>query len=356
METKTKEVSVFPLWVGLDVAKDKIDYSFLPVMDFDYYKAKFAKSRKISNDIIGYRDLVHCLTKEFPKRELRFVCETTGIYNVAACAYLSKQGFHVSEEPAIRVKRFFQSTADKGKNDSMDAKMIAYYGEIKKPKANFCRVDEILELERLLRLKKAAMHNNKRLKNLKEAFYVPYLAVMTMDNFQEHKKASMLILDEEIAIAEVRLKSIENQLNTYVKETFPETYECLISIPHVGAGAAVAVIAASYDFKRFDNQSQFLNYGGLAPRPYESGSSIQKGMRLPMGAHCDRELRTAIYMAAGSANMLCKNGKCKNKRLQATYAKIPEHFAFKKTTCILARKLAIQLFVCGKYKKHYANM
>lgn len=200
---------------------------------------------------------------------------------------------------------------------------------------------------------------------LTEAFEFPYQAVGFELN--ENAPASILLNRQLISEAQINLKAMEAEVTSYVKLKFKNTYENLLTIPQIGDVTAATIIANTLNFSKFKNVNQFINYCGLVPRPYESGTSVSGGVRsIPNQYNCDSDLRVSLYNAvSGAVGTTIKNGKCKNKGMQSIYNAMPDHIkAFSSTgshihhkhiSILLMRKLAKQIFVCGKYGKKYQD-
>ncbi len=327
--------------------------------DVSFAECKYTDG-SISNDLKGFADLENFL-KKFPKKEIHLICETTGVYNIPICNYFYKKGYIIVEEHARNIKHFSKSVCNKGKSDKLDARVICYYGHLMKPNPKFAKFDEILELERKVKLRNTLKKQEQQFGGLTESFEFPYQAVGFELN--ENAPASIVLNRQLVAETAVNLKAMNKEVDSYVKLKFKETYENLLTIPQVGEITASVMIANTLNFKKFDNEKQFINYCGLVPRPYQSGTSVNGKKKIPFKFQCDVEIRTALYNAVSGAITMLRTGKCKNKGLQSAYNALPAHIktekgiggkSHHKHICIvLSRQLAKQIFVCGKYSKHY---
>lgn len=349
-------------WVGLDISKLSINYAIMKTIDEKNFSHCKFENGKISNDLEGFANMERILRK-FPVSKIGLICETTGVYGIPFCNYFYKRNYCVVEEHAKRIKYFARTFCNKGKTDKLDAQLICYYGHLTEPEPKFSKFDEVLELERKVKLRNMLKKQAHQFGGLTEAFEFPYHAVGFELN--EHAPASILLNRQLVAETQVNLKAMDKEVNDYVKLKFKQVYENLLTIPQIGEVTAATIIVNTLNFNRFKNVNQFINYCGLVPRPYESGSSVGGGVRtIPNNYNCDSELRVALYNAvSGAVGNTLKNGKCKNKGLQSVYNALPDHIkALSKTgshihhkhICIvLSRKLAKQVFVCGKYNKKY---
>ena len=348
------------IWIGLDVSKLSINYAVIKTNKNNSFTDCRFTNGSISNDLKGYADLEHFLMK-FKKSELALICETTGVYNIPICNYFLKKGYYVVEEHARNIKHFAIAMCNRGKTDELDAQLICFYGHLKNPSPKFAKFDEILELERKVKLRDVLKKQAQQFGGLTESFEFPYHAV----GFELNEKAPASILLNQQLVAEtaLNLKNMEKEVNGYVKLKFKDTYENLLTIPQVGEITASVIIANTMNFKKFDNEKQFINYCGLVPRPYESGTSVNGKKKIPFKFQCDVEVRTALYNTVSGAISMLRTGKCKNKGLQSAYNALPTHIKTEKGIggkshhkhiyIVLSRQLAKQIFVCGKYGRQY---
>src|SRR5205814_2203665 len=91
------------------------------------------------------------------------------------------------------------------------------------------------------------------------------------------------------------------------QESYPREAEILCSIPGMGIKTAQALIVATRGFKDLVNGRALCSYIGIAPRPFQSGTSVRgRGAITKMG---NPSVRKKIFMCAISAirtNRACK--------------------------------------------------
>ncbi len=344
------------------MSKGTIDYAVCIRYEGDPFKAKFVGG-KVSNNLLGYKNMTEDLQRKLKTADFRYVCETTGVYSIPVCNYLQKQQTKITEEQAIKIRDFSKSLWNKGKDDKTDARMIALYGQLRQPKPHFVKHDEILELDRLWTLRRNMMKAKRTLLGVDEAFKFPYTAYGV--DFKNKAKApenlpnSLLINDSLIDEMDSQISKINENIKFWVDSYYKETYDCITSIPHVGHIGAVTSIASTLNFEKFENRKQFLNYAGIVPRSYESGTSVQHGEHVPYSFKCDNDLRVSLYQCgSGAVNQIKKRGSSKNLALAAAYHRIPAHKQdlHKYVSFILANQLARQIFYCGKKRQMFANV
>ena len=93
-----------------------------------------------------------------------------------------------------------------------------------------------------------------------------------------------------------------------VKVHYETTFNSLKTIPGIGQKTAIILIAITNNFKKFDDIKKLSAYVGLAPRVYESGTSVKgKGHITKMG---NKYVRKLLYLCAWSAKR--HNDQCKS--------------------------------------------
>lgn len=102
------------LFVGIDVAKHKVDVHFYPT----------AEKHEFRNDDAGLKALVTLLLDRKPAR---VVYESTGGYALQLAAALRKGHVKAHCVPAHRVRKFAEAIGVKAKTDAIDAAVIAHF-------------------------------------------------------------------------------------------------------------------------------------------------------------------------------------------------------------------------------------
>jgi transposase len=108
-------------FIGLDIAKDTFVASI-------YHRPKESVLTKenISNDKHGYDELILWLNEHRINKTNCQVClEATGVYSQGVSYYLLAQGYKVSVECPLKVKRAFHPAGHK--SDPVDSRQIAEY-------------------------------------------------------------------------------------------------------------------------------------------------------------------------------------------------------------------------------------
>jgi len=125
------------------------------------------------------------------------------------------------------------------------------------------------------------MSNNQYLALKKQANY----SKEAIDSYKRHLK---FIKDE--------IKRLEKTLQTLLENEFNQEYELLRSIPGIGLKVSAMIIAVFNGFENFESAKQACSFAGIAPSPYESGTSV-KG-RGSISKRGNTFARKMLYMGA----------------------------------------------------------
>jgi len=273
----------FTTIVGIDVASESLVVSIFDgkthqVKEFAYTKKEIRK------------ELINPFKKV--KESLVFVMEGTGIYHTRLAYWLVTEGFNISVVNPLVIKRYIQMHLMRIKTDSADAKMIAEYGYEYQHKLSFFRakeksqiaVDNIIKaLDDLLHQKTITNNQHKALK--KQANH----SSIALNSYARHLK----FLNDEI-------KRLNKILHEVLIKEYREEYELLNSIPGIGLKVSAMIIAIFNGFENFSSAKQACSFAGIAPSPYESGTSV-KG-RGSISKRGNTFARKMLYMGALSAS------------------------------------------------------
>jgi transposase len=268
-----KEISV----VGVDVSKTTLDIFVKP----------FALSLTITNDRKGFNQWWTEMKQVMqPDTRIMVVMEHTGMYSTKFESFLKELGLEYCKIPALEIKRSLGMT--RGKNDKIDAERIAGYGWLRRDiLAADPQINEAIDaLKHLLNL---------RLKLVRDrAGYV--------NRIKEMKSADCLVGMEQqeriVAFLTQEIKAVEVDIKAHIK-AHPElqkTFELLVSIKGVGPVIAAYMIGNTHNFKRFSNARKFNCYAGIAPFPYQSGTSLKGRARVSHLAN--KDTKTLLNLAA----------------------------------------------------------
>lgn len=276
----------YHFFAGLDVSKKTLDLCLILGADpGNYYHCQ------VANNLKGYLKLLSWIKSH--KLDINmglFILEHTGIYSLIVCMFLKKRNLNYSLIPGIVLKKSLGIC--RGKNDKKDAYSIARYGFLYREELEPQQIKD----ELLLKLQ-VLFSQRKRFVTALKSLRAPVKEMQDMG------------LNELALIAEENQKGIIDSLKSSLKEIelqmlnlietdpqFKKQYQLCTSVPGVGMQLATYLLIVTNGFSRFDNSRQLATYAGVAPFPYQSGSSIRgKNKNSPLA---DKTLKSLLHMGA----------------------------------------------------------
>ena len=111
----------------------------------------------------------------------------------------------------------------------------------------------------------------------------------------ERQQALVQTIDAQLAELERELVALLQR-----EDAWAASIVRLQTVPGVGLIAAAWLVVATLNFTACASAEAATAYAGLAPRPWQSGTSTIRG-RAHLGPGGDKRLRTALYMATLAA-------------------------------------------------------
>ncbi len=276
---KTKEI------IGIDVSKTVIDVC----IDSEQIIAQFNNTKK------GFQLMENWIVynTSFSRQETLFVFEHTGMYSHLLSLFLTEKEYSFFIASGLEIKRSIGIA--RGKDDQIDAKRIALYGyrlkeELKPsklPDNDILRIKSLLSLRTKLNKQRAGFKGT--LKEQKTIYSSKDYKII----FEVQQKM-IKDLTKQIDKINTTMQSIIDK-NTELKQT----YKLVTSVKGIGMQTALVMIVFTDNFTKFQNWRKFASYSGIAPFPYQSGSSI-KG-RTKVSHLANKKLKAIINMCAISA-------------------------------------------------------
>ena len=256
--------------VGIDVCKEWLDVHILPVKTV----------LRVPNTKKGYKQLLATLKS---CRVEIVVLEATAKYHRGVHRFLHDAGLPVAIVNPLRARLFAESMGILAKTDSVDAAMLAMFGQIGKLQAT-PPLDETIEtLREIARNRDAAILAKVALDNQ----LATAATAVVRQQIGRQMKVVQAAADVMAVAAVALIKSCAN---------LARRFEILISMPGVGDITAVGLIANMPELGSLDAKQAGL-LAGLAPVASDSGQ--RNGPRHIRGGRA--AVRTGIYMAAHSA-------------------------------------------------------
>lgn len=255
-------------YVGLDISKARLD-SIVPG----------AKPREDDNTPKGHAAFInHLRTLQAP----RVICEATGGYEKAIVAALLEARIEVCVLQPGRVRNFARAEGLLAKNDRIDARLLARFGEKIQPRLELpadpaaCRLREMLEYRRILSDQIVALKGRLELATgyLKEG------------------------LDSQLKTLKTDFKQVNTDIKDHLKNHpgLSEKAARLSQLCGVGPIVSTTLIAYLPELGKVDDK-QIASLVGVAPHPRDSGK--HRGKRSVAGGR--GIIRRVLYMAAVSA-------------------------------------------------------
>ena len=287
-------------FVGIDVAKDKLDIAVLGEK----------KASQVGNDESGITKLIKKMKTMKPDL---IVVEATGGYQRAVVLGLYEAGFPVAVVNPTRVRQYARASGLFAKTDKLDAFTLAEFGKQMKPRRFEAKSEAGREVSALL----------VRRRQLEEMLKAEKSRLRTVPPKMRGSVERMIeSLKEEI-------KRLEKDLDDFMKEhgEWQEQEQILTSAKGVGRVTAATLLAELPELGRLDRK-KIAALVGLAPMNADSGK--KRGYRKTKGGRM--EVRNVLYMSTLVATrynpliqaqyqQLLKRGKVKKVALTACMRK-----------------------------------
>lgn len=263
--------------LGIDISKESFDVVLRGTGGEQH--------RVFSNDQKGFKALVGWAEKQ-PERVVHICMEATGSYWEGLAEALYQGGYRVSVVNPYQIKRYGDHLLNRNKTDKADASLIAEFCEKDRERLRAWKPfsPEIKALRsmgrRLDELQGMKQQEQNRLKS-------GVTDLVVIESLQENLKQ----LDAQIKALWKKIKEHVNQ-----HPDLREKQRLLTSIPGIGKLTAIKLIAEIGEIKDFTSASQLAAYAGLAPKQFQSGSSVHKQTRISKQGRT--ELRRCLYMPA----------------------------------------------------------
>jgi transposase len=319
----------YDFFLGVDVSKKTLDLALMKAENPEH-----PLFLQLPNNTAGYERLIRWITSQkLLINQGLIVLEHTGLYSLLPCMYLSKRAIDYCLIPGIVLKRSLGIL--RGKSDKGDACLLAKYGMLYKMEIfpNSIAKEALITLQMLFAQRRRMITALKGLQQIiKEARQMGL--DMQAQALEHNQSASITALKTDI-------KGIEEQMLSIIceDEAMKKQYELMTSIPGIGMQVSVYLLIVTHSFSRFKDARSLACYCGVAPFPYQSGSSLRgKTKTHPL---CNNELKSLLHMAslnavradkelkmyyerkkAAGKNSMCVLNAVRNKLLQRVMATI----------------------------------
>ena len=258
------------LVVGIDISKARLDVGVVPT----------SQKWNVPNEAEGLAELAYKLSDLSPKL---VVMEATGGLERPVRTVLEQAGLRCAVVNPRQVRDFAKSMGILAKTDSLDALVLATFGDKVEPEARPGKDQDTQELEAMLTRRRQLIEILTGEKNrLKTA-----VSVQVRTSIEEH-----------IAWLEKRIKGIDTDMRMRIRN-MPEWREkdkIIQSVPGVGPVLVLTLLTGLPELGTL-NRRKIASLVGLAPFNRDSGTF--RGQRRIWGGRAS--VRSALYMAALSA-------------------------------------------------------
>jgi transposase len=259
--------------LGIDISKGKFNAALLRVGKY--------RHKAFPNNSRGFEQLSKWL-QGLRVMELHACMESTGVYGEELAEYLYDQGFSVSVVNPARIKGFAQSELIRSKTDKVDASLIARFCSAMNPSLWTPDPMEIRELRSLVRRVDALLNMRQQEQNR--------LGVSN-DILKKSIRKHIHYIEKEI-------EELKDEINKHIDHNpeLRDKRELLESIPGVGEATIHIILSHFASIEKFRDAKSLTSFLGIAPRHYQSGSSVTKRTRMSKVGRSS--LRKAFYMPA----------------------------------------------------------
>ena len=261
---------VFTSVIGIDVAKKKLDLADWPESFVEQY----------GNDETGHQELIQKLPEP---ASCLVVMEATGGYEKGIALALVNAGYLVSVVNPRQVRDFAKALGILAKTDKIDARVIARFGQVVRPRTVAQAHDKQDELDQLVTRRRQLISLRTAEKNR-----------MGTATSTVVRKSVQKIVDQ----LSKEVRRIDAEISKLVKsdDQWRSKADLLQSAPGVGVVTATTLIAEVPELGKL-NRQKISSLVGVAPFNRDSGQF--RGRRTIFGGR--RAVRGALYMAALTA-------------------------------------------------------
>ena len=252
--------------------------------------------KAFTNEATGVAEMMEFISAvmpDFKSNTALFCMEATGLYCQSLLHYFEKEDTSVWVENPMQIKRSLGMK--RAKTDKVDAISIARYAS------------KNTELVRLWKPSSEVLSKIKHLATLRDRMVQTEKRLLTplqeLRDAGEEKMADYLqkSIKKSINAIEADLKKIEVKIMECLKEdeTLHHLFTLVTSVVGIGFVTAINLIIHTNGFNIMCDSRKLACYCGVAPFPYQSGTSI-KG-RTKVSHMANKKLKTNLHLAALTA-------------------------------------------------------
>lgn len=270
--------------IGGDVSKSTIDFHL------HVNNRRF----RCENNLKGFKAILKFLKScGLKTSEVLFCIEHTGLYSMPLAAFLAEQNISFVIVPGLEIKRSIGIT--RGKDDKVDAKRIAEFAHLRRDKLEPSTLPskEVMRIKHLLALRERMVAQKAGYQSSVKEYRIAL----------DPKENKVLFDAQTKLISELvkQIKNVEKEILDTIKsdKTMKELYNLITSIKGIGFVIGSYLLVTTNCFTAFDSARKYACYAGIAPFPFQSGSSIRGKTKVNHLAN--KTIKTKLIMAASIA-------------------------------------------------------
>lgn len=257
-------------WIGIDVCRDFLDVAF----------GSQGAYERLPNSRQGFLTIMQASQSGMFGG---VACESTGIYHRGVLEFMHDHDCAISIIQPLFSKRYRESGFNLAKTDKLDARLLARYGEERRPKPAFAKSCSQRELTDILASHREHVAAKVQAQNrLRDAYATPFAQEMRRVSQLFHA-AQIPIVDAEIArviASDPVLAARDAQLQSVPAIALITSATILVGLPELG----------------LVNRKKIGAIVGVVPYPIESGTRKRHGF--VRGGRMD--VRSSLVFAARS--------------------------------------------------------
>lgn len=311
-------MEVTPIFVGIDVSKAGLDVAVRPV----------GKREFVANDAAGIEILLQRLRELEPAL---IVLEATGGVERAVTRALASAEFPVVVINPRQVRDFAKATGQLAKTDTIDAAVLARFGEAVRPALRPLPDEVTWELRAVVTRRRQ----------------ITEMIVAETNRLSGASKGVRKRINAHLRWLEAELKRADKDLDQSIRQSpiWRENEDLLRSVPGMGPVISRTLLAELPELGRL-NRKQIAALVGVAPLNRDSGTL--RGRRSIWGGRAT--VRAALYMGALVASR-------RNAMIQTFYRRLRNAGKAPKVALVACmRKLLTILNAMIKHKTHWSEI
>jgi transposase len=301
------------------------DRALSPVMTIDQTPQGFSSLQQ------------HLLATGHAPSSILVVMEATGSYWMNLALTLTQAGFQVSVINPAQAHHFAKALLKRAKTDAIDAQTLAQLAALLQPAVWNPPPAMFAELYQRLIERESLIQMRQQVRNQLHALTHCPTVIVSVRTRMEHLIES---LTKQISEVETELDA-----TLALDPAWAASATRLQTISGIGPLTAAWLVVTTLNFTICGTVEQLTAYAGLAPHPYQSGTSVHG--RACIGHTGNAALRTAVYLATLSAAQHNPVIKAFYERLRAAGKPM------KVARCAAARKLLHIAFAVVKNEEDF---